>query len=110
MTGPCLCCDPYCASCGDPHLAKVEEAEQAMTEAFAKEGFDVEDYQLVTQIGIATVKTSREIIKQVVGERLADSEQYVDYPTSEIHLLKEKLKEYEIKHNEEILLRGGRVT
>lgn len=57
MTGPCMCGDPYCPSCGDPGAAAWEDAMDAFSEWAEKEGLDLSELE--------TLKAFLPIVRQV---------------------------------------------
>lgn len=61
--GPCLCGDPYCPSCGDPELGRIEAAEEAMMKALSDQKFTVEEYEFATRVAIQSVEAFREALK-----------------------------------------------
>lgn len=58
MTGPCLCGDPYCGSCGDPSLAQFEAMIDELTEELGK--LSESECALFVKMGRAAVATAGE--------------------------------------------------
>lgn len=68
MIGPCMCGDPYCASCGNSKLADLEAAEEAAMDAFQKAKLTPDEYEMVVKIGLVAVGAAREYAKTRVEE------------------------------------------
>ncbi len=68
MSGPCMCGDPYCASCGSPGLAEIEEACDWATEQFAKGKLSASEIRTCVLSGMSTVTLLREAIKQALAD------------------------------------------
>lgn len=66
--GPCLCGDPYCPSCGNPGLAKLEAIQDDFMEKLNKLGLAEEEYQLFFDVGEAAVKAARLVTKKVMDD------------------------------------------
>ena len=58
MTGPCMCGDPYCPSCGDPQAAAVEAFIDALYEKV--QDFNEDEAAVFVAAGEAAVKAMRE--------------------------------------------------
>ncbi len=54
-TGPCLCGDPYCPSCGNPAQAQMEEAIEKLEEEIIAHGLDALEFALFKKTGFETV-------------------------------------------------------
>lgn len=67
MNGPCLCGDPYCPSCGNPHLALLEEAETWAINSMAGANLSPDEYRMVVSVGLAAVHHGRRIAKRAEG-------------------------------------------
>ena len=64
MRGPCMCGDPYCASCGNPGLAELEAAEERLSEECGKLALTSEEYQNVIDMLQTLIKVIRAAKKQ----------------------------------------------
>lgn len=69
--GPCLCGDVYCPSCGNPGLAAIEAAADTMLERFSKAGLTPQEYEIVTNHGLALIETVRAAAASASKEILA---------------------------------------
>ena len=48
--GPCLCGDPYCPQCGNPHLAALEDMAEQILEAVVEANLSAEQFEIVLTI------------------------------------------------------------
>jgi len=84
MIGPCMCGDPYCPSCGDPGLAKYEQAcDDLLAELEAAE-LTPEEFEVFKTVGLAAVDAHRAGVKAVVSEVQAEHAMYVEHLKSQI--------------------------
>lgn len=65
MTGPCLCGDPYCPSCGDPGLAEKEAAHEAFAERLWNTDLAAGELDLLFEAGMAAVKAHRAVFAEM---------------------------------------------
>ena len=63
MIGPCLCGDPYCASCGDPGAAAREAWIERLDEITAK--FDEVEAGIFESVGMSAVEAFRNAQKTI---------------------------------------------
>ena len=84
VTGPCLCGDPYCPSCGDPSLAAAEEAEQKLCEVLNKLQLGPNFYDFVTELIPHLAKAFESAVDREVKERRADDGLYIAHLESKI--------------------------
>jgi hypothetical protein len=74
MSGPCLCGDPYCPSCGSPEAAKVEAANEWAMAEFSNANLTPDEYKLVVKVGLQAVEAVRKAVDEEVRGMLADRE------------------------------------
>lgn len=72
--GPCLCGDPYCGSCGNPSLAKLEAIKDDFMEKIHNAGLDEFEYRIVLDVGLKAVEMSRKATKNRLAEIKEDEE------------------------------------
>ncbi len=69
-TGPCLCGDPFCPSCGGPEAAELEVAEQQAMEALSTAHIRAEEYEIVIKAGLVALELYRQGFKAgAINER-----------------------------------------
>ena len=83
-TGPCLCGDPYCPSCGDPSLGVLEDAEQRLYEALNELKVGPNFYDFVTELMPHLAKAFEAAVDREVKERRADDGLYIVHLESKI--------------------------
>lgn len=88
MSGPCMCGDPYCGSCGSPGLAEHEAAEERALERFMEAHLGPGEYELAVTVGLAAVMEARKYAKAAVENERQNSSEYIEH-------LKEKAAEKE---------------
>jgi len=71
--GPCLCGDPYCAFCGNPHAAVMEEWIDHLCEITAD--FDEEQARIFETVGMAAVKAHNDALKSIRQKRMGEWEE-----------------------------------
>jgi len=59
MTGPCLCGDPYCPSCGNPAAAEYADAVDELCERLLEKDFTLEELRQFESAGNFSVDASR---------------------------------------------------
>jgi hypothetical protein len=69
--GPCLCCDPYCSSCGNLTAMELEDAKQALMEVCAGEQLNVAEYKFLYDAVPSLIKTFRKSLIEWENERKA---------------------------------------
>jgi DNA-directed RNA polymerase subunit N (RpoN/RPB10) len=69
MTGPCLCGDVYCSSCGDPGAAAHEAWIERLYDITSD--FDDIEAKIFEEVGIKAVKAYREA-QETVRDRMTD--------------------------------------
>ena len=57
MTGPCLCGDPYCGSCGDPGAAALEEFVESLMETM--KDYSIPECEIFVEGGKKAVREAR---------------------------------------------------
>jgi hypothetical protein len=95
--GPCMCGDPYCSSCGDPSLAKMEEAIEALTERLINLKLDEDELWLFEKMGKAAVEAQRECMTNRISTAREDDGQYIEYLESQLAILKDTLEYHGIE-------------
>lgn len=60
-SGPCLCGDPYCAFCGDPQAAAMEEWLDHLCEITAD--FTEQEARIFEAAGMKAVELERELVE-----------------------------------------------
>lgn len=68
MSGPCLCGDPYCPSCGNPGAAELEATEEWAMEEMSKAQLTPDEYRLVVTVGLAVVFECRKYAETVLKD------------------------------------------
>ena len=87
-SGPCLCGDLYCGSCGDPSLEALDAAHDALSDMLVEQRASLSVYGvLIALVPILAQILEDEIIEAVREAGVAD-QQYIDY-------LKDKILELE---------------
>lgn len=71
MSGPCLCGDPYCPSCGSPGQAKLEAAYEAATDAMINYKLSPDEVAVFAKIGLEAALAFRTELDRVIQERAA---------------------------------------
>lgn len=71
--GPCLCGDPYCAFCGNPVAAAMEEWIDHLCEITAD--FDEEQARIFETVGMAAVKAYDDAQKSIRRKRMGEWEE-----------------------------------
>jgi len=79
MTGPCLCGDPYCGSCGNPALAELEALGEGLLDAMHANNASREHYEILIAVIPEFIKAVDIAISGVVRDVTADDRQYMDY-------------------------------
>lgn len=77
MSGPCLCGDPYCPSCGDPSLAKLEGAIEKLCDKLYEMQIDEYELQIFQDVGFKAIESFREVVKDAISERTGNDDQYI---------------------------------
>lgn len=75
--GPCLCGDPYCASCGDPSAAAFEDLVERLAEELSQ--LDDIECRLFVDAGRMAVKNFRTAQKWIKERQESDGDWSHDY-------------------------------
>jgi hypothetical protein len=87
MKGPCLCGDPYCGSCGDPSLLAEEGAIDELIDVMRNNGATIDHYKVLIHLVPKLIAVINEVVNDVVQDRMAGDQQYIDYLKERIHSL-----------------------
>lgn len=68
-TGPCLCGDTYCPSCGDPSLAAYEEAIEDLCEKLFELKLSEYELELFKAVGFKAIEHHRQIIDETIADK-----------------------------------------
>jgi hypothetical protein len=67
--GPCLCGDPYCPSCGDPSLARWEDAIDSLVTLLETElGVTEDEFAFLMEVIPVLVTEVRSVAKKAVED------------------------------------------
>jgi len=92
MTGPCLCGDPYCPSCGDPAAAALEEKIEQIMEQASELIQHPGEADVFFAAGKAAVEAARQYADEAVREQAHNDSLYIGY-------LREKLDQAKPANN-----------
>jgi len=79
MSGPCLCGDPYCGSCGNPEMAKYEDWCDSFMEMIDNEQLDEHECLFLQELIPEIISKLRIVSKAVTDTIQKDMHQIEDY-------------------------------
>ena len=79
MTGPCLCGDPYCPSCGDPAGQAEIDAVVSVLEKAEKKIETYHEARIFYMAGMAAVREHRKAVDTIVSEQTQEADMSIDW-------------------------------
>ena len=79
MTGPCLCGDPCCASCGDPAQCAYEDACTQIVDDMIAANLTPDELAVFFNVGLSAVMNARDMATAAVADAQHASAEHVMY-------------------------------
>ena len=90
MTGPCLCGDPYCGSCGNPSAAKFEDWMDRFMEKISDKGLSEDECHFLESIFDPLIDNYRKAIEIPLKEAHQNNLEYTNWAEAEMSDLRQK--------------------